>query len=163
MDLGCGHGADAIWLAAHGWTVTAVDVAAAALATAARAADAAGVAGAITWERRDLAQSVPGGPFDLVAATFLHSPVPLPRARVLRAAAGAVARGGTLLVIGHAPSPEHSHADLPGPEAVVADLALPEEGWELLTSDLRTREHAFGDEEPTTRVDAVVRLRRRAG
>ncbi|NUP32420.1 MAG: SAM-dependent methyltransferase, partial [Streptomycetaceae bacterium] len=27
LDLGCGHGGDALWLAARGWDVTAVDVA----------------------------------------------------------------------------------------------------------------------------------------
>ena len=160
LDLGCGHGGDAIWLASRGWTVTAVDISASALAVARRNAVAAGLADAITWELRDLAVSLPGGSFDLVAATFLHSPVALPRTRILRGSAQAVAVGGTLLVIGHAPSPSHHHGEFPTPEEVVDDLALPLDRWRIRTSDLRVRPHAFGDETPALRTDSVVRTQR---
>lgn len=151
LDLGCGEGGDAIWLASQGWTVTAADISQAALDIAARHAAEAGVP--VTWERHDLAESLPAGRFDLVTTSFLHSKVELPRARILRAAAAAVADGGTLLVVGHAPSAEHHHADLPGPDEVVAELALPEEEWQLTASELRERRG--------TRVDSVVRFRRR--
>jgi SAM-dependent methyltransferase len=160
LDLGCGQGGDAIWLASRGWTVTAADISAEALTIAARQAAAAGVAGAITWERHDLAASMPDGAFDLVASTFLHSPVVLPRTRILRSAAEAVAVGGTLLIVGHAPSASHAHGDLPGPREVVDDLALPAGRWRIRTSELRDTEHAFGDETPTARTDSVVRLQR---
>jgi SAM-dependent methyltransferase len=150
LDLGCGEGGDAIWLAAHGWTVTAADISQTALDVAARHAAEAGVT--VTWERHDLAVSQPAGSFDLVTTSFLHSKVELPRARILRAAAEAVARGGTLLVIGHAPSAEHRHhEDLPGPDEVIAELALPEADWQLLTNTLRER---------GSHVDTVVRFRR---
>lgn len=162
LDLGCGEGGDAIWLAARGWRVTAADISATALERAARNAAAAGVADAIAWERHDLAVSQPRGSFELVAATFLHSPVALPRTQVLRAAATAVAVGGTLLIIGHAPSAAHAHHDLPGPDEVVAELALPAAEWRLRASELRDVEHAFGDEAPTARVDSVVRFERLA-
>jgi SAM-dependent methyltransferase len=161
LDLGCGQGGDAIWLAARGWTVTAADISAEALAIGARHAAAAGVADAITWERHDLAASMPGGTFDLVVSTFLHSPVELPRTRILRSAAGAVAVGGTLLIVGHAPSHSHAHVDLPGPQEVLDDLALPADRWRIRTSELRDLEHAFGDEAPKPRTDSVVRLERR--
>lgn len=160
LDLGCGEGGDAIWLASRGWSVTAVDISQRALGIAARHAAAAGVADRISWERRDLAASLPVGGFDLVAATYLHSPVALPRTEILRSAAAAVAIGGTLLVIGHAPSSSHPHHDLPAPQEVVDELALPADRWQLCTSELRTVEHAFGDEAPTTRIDGVVRLQR---
>ncbi len=159
LDLGCGQGADAIWLASQGWTVTAADISQAALDVAAQHAAEAGVT--VTWERHDLAVSLPAGRFDLVTASFLHSDVELPRPRILRAAAGTVADGGTLLIVGHAPSPEHHHGDLPTPDEVVAELALPAEGWELQTSELREREHAFRGEAPKARIDTVVRFRRR--
>ena len=159
LDLGCGQGGDAIWLASKGWTVTATDISQAALDVAAQHAAEAGVT--VAWERHDLAELLPTGPFDLVTASFLHSDVELPRARILRAAADAVAPGGTLLIIGHAPSPEHHHGDLPSPEEVVAELALPEDRWELITGELRERQHAFRDEAPKPRVDSVVRFRRR--
>jgi len=150
LDLGCGEGGDAIWLAAQGWTVTATDISQTALDIAARHAAEAGVA--VNWERHDLAESQPAGRFDLVTTSFLHSKVELPRAQILRAAAEAVASGGTLLIIGHAPSAEHHHADLPGLDEVVAELGLPEDRWELETSELRER---------GSRIDTVVRFRRR--
>jgi SAM-dependent methyltransferase len=159
LDLGCGQGGDAIWLATQGWTVTATDISATALEVAARHAAEAGVE--VTWERHDLADSQPEGSFDLVAASFLHSDVELPRERILRTAAASVAPGGTLLIVGHAPSAEHHHADLPTLEQVVAELALPEDGWELVVCELRERLHAFRGEEPKARIDTVVRFRRR--
>ena len=149
LDLGCGEGGDAIWLAAQGWTVTGADISQTALDIAARHAAEAGVA--VTWERHDLAVSQPAGSFDLVTTSFLHSKVELPRAQILRAGAAAVAPDGTLLIVGHAPSAEHRHADLPGPDEVVAELALPEDAWEPVKSELVVR----GD-----RTDAVVRFRR---
>jgi SAM-dependent methyltransferase len=155
LDLGCGQGGDAIWLAAQGWTVTATDISQNALDIAARHAAEAGVE--VDWQRHDLAVSMPEGSFDLVSASFLHSDVELPRDRILRAAAGAVAPGGTLLVIGHAPSPEHSHHDLPSPEQVIQELAL---DWELVTAEQRERMHAFRGEAPKPRVDTVVRYLR---
>ena len=83
LDLGCGEGGDAIWLAEHGWTVTAVDVSQVALDRgAARAADL-GLPG-ITWERHDLTATFPGGAFDLVSAQFFQSPIDFPRLDLLR-------------------------------------------------------------------------------
>ena len=153
LDLGCGQGGDAIWLATQDWTVTAADISANALEIAARHAAEAGVE--VAWERHDLSVSQPAGSFDLVAASFLHSDVELPRARILRAAAGAVAPGGALVIVGHAPSPEHPHHDLPAPEQVVEELALGD-GWELRTCELRERMHAFRGEQAKPRVDTVV-------
>ncbi|WP_354697914.1 hypothetical protein DSM112329_03572 [Paraconexibacter sp. AEG42_29] len=161
LDLGCGQGGDAIWLAAAGWTVTAVDVAQSALDVAAALAAEAGVSGAISWERHDLAATFPAGSFDLVASTFMHSPVAFPRTQVLKAAAAAVRPGGTLLVIGHAPSPEHQH-DLQTAQELADDLALPAAEWQVRTCGLVDRVHTFGDGETAERTDAVLRLQRRS-
>jgi trans-aconitate methyltransferase len=61
VDAGCGHGSETLWLAAHGWLVTAVDFSAAALAHARSMAGAAGaeVAGRIDWVEADLATWTP--------------------------------------------------------------------------------------------------------
>jgi SAM-dependent methyltransferase len=142
--------------------VTAVDVSATALQAGEAAAARAGVAQRIRWERHDLATSFPTGRFDLVTSAFLHSPVDFPREAVLRAAAEAVAVGGTLLIVGHVPSAAHPHVDLPSTEAVVAGLALPPAAWRQEVAQERTRQHAFADEEPTERVDSVVRFTRLA-
>lgn len=177
LDLGCGQGADAIWLAQQGWTVTAVDISQTALDVAARNAETAGVAsgaggavgaasgaapGTVAWERHDLAVSLPAGPFDLVAATFLHSPVEMPREQILRDVAELIVPGGTLLVIGHVASDAHKHADLRDPEEVAAELALPADRWALRVCESREVEHRFRDEEPIRRVDGVVRFERLA-
>ncbi|MDQ3630740.1 MAG: methyltransferase domain-containing protein [Actinomycetota bacterium] len=167
LDLGCGEGGDAIWLASRGWQVTAADIASAALALAAERATAAGVAEVIEWQRHDLAVSSPPGSFDLVTACFLHSPVPLPRDQILRSAAAAVAPGGTLLVVGHAGPPSwarHDHGiDFPTPQEVLDGLALPAARWALRRSDVVTRQVLGPDREPGTRTDNVLRVERLRG
>src|SRR5450631_1775086 len=114
LEAGCGEGADAIWLARRGWTVTAVDVSAVALergAGAARAADeAAGddVARRITWQREDLLTWVPEPErFDLVSAQFMHFP-PAELAAFHQGLAAAVRPGGTMLLIAHHPEDLHA-------------------------------------------------------
>jgi thioredoxin reductase/SAM-dependent methyltransferase len=103
LDVGSGEGGDAIWLARRGWTVTGTDIAEAALAKAARRAEATDPAAAarITWEQHDVTAWAPEpGAFDLVSAQFMHLADP-ERAVLFRALAAAVAPGGTLLVVGH--------------------------------------------------------------
>ena len=51
LDLGCGEGTDAIWLAEHGWTVTAVDISDTALARARAAAVDRGLADRIDFQQ----------------------------------------------------------------------------------------------------------------
>ncbi|MPL79182.1 HTH-type transcriptional regulator HdfR [bioreactor metagenome] len=81
LELGCGRGDDALWLAQQGWRVTAVDVSAVALAYASDSASRAELAGNIRFEEHDLAETFPKGSFDLVVASFLQSPQDWPRAR----------------------------------------------------------------------------------
>jgi SAM-dependent methyltransferase len=99
IDLGTGEGRNAIWLAERGWQVTAVDFSAAGLARAARLAAERGVK--VDWVQADLLdyEPAPGG-YSLVLVAYIHLPS-ASLARVFRAAAAAVAPGGTLLVIGH--------------------------------------------------------------
>ena len=75
LDLGCGEGGNAIWLARQGWRATAVDVSATALDRASSDAATAGVADRIDFQRHDLALTFPSGAFDLVSAQYLHSPI----------------------------------------------------------------------------------------
>jgi 2-polyprenyl-3-methyl-5-hydroxy-6-metoxy-1,4-benzoquinol methylase len=99
LDLATGDGRNAIWLAAQGWQVTAVDFSSVALERARASARVSGVD--IDWVEADLlAWSPPASAFDLVSILFLHLPPDERRAIYARAAA-AVRPGGTLLVVGH--------------------------------------------------------------
>lgn len=105
LEVGCGEGADAIWLAARGWQVVAVDFSIAALEHGAEHARSAGedVADRVDWRQHDLRTWSPvEGAFDLVAAHFVHAPSP-EREALLGRWAAAVAPGGTLLVVAHSP------------------------------------------------------------
>ncbi|MFJ8747903.1 SAM-dependent methyltransferase [Streptomyces sp. NPDC102441] len=165
LDLGCGEGADAVWLARSGWQVTATDISRVALERAAVHAADAGVADRIDWQWHDLGASFPEGEYDLVSAQFLHSMGDLPREEILRRAAGAVAPGGVLLIVGHAgfPSWEHDHPDmeLPTTDEVLASLELPEGEWEVLLSEEHERIQNDPDGNPTTRTDNALKVRRR--
>lgn len=99
LDLACGQGRNALWLAARGWRVTAIDFSPTALAKGRAAAESAGLD--LTWTAADLTAHVPEpGAYDLVLIAYLHLPEPAFRT-VLGRAAAALAPGGTLLVVGH--------------------------------------------------------------
>ena len=103
LDVGCGEGGDVIWLAQQGWRVTGADFSATGLARAARHAAEAGVADRTDWWQVDARTFDPAGrTFDLVASHFLHPPGGT-MVEVTRRLAQAVAPGGHLLVVGHAP------------------------------------------------------------
>lgn len=98
LDIACGEGRNAVWLAERGWRATGVDFSAVALAKAQRMAEERGVT--VQWIEADLRQWEPPERFDLVIAMYLHLPQKTRRA-TFSAAAEAVAPGGTLLVVGH--------------------------------------------------------------
>jgi SAM-dependent methyltransferase len=166
LEVGCGEGADAIWLAQQGWTVTAVDVSQVALDRAARhAADTdPSIAGRITWRQEDLREWAPEpASFDLVTEHFLHLPSAL-RVRQHARLAAAVRPAGMLLLVGHHPV-DHTSLQRPHPE----DLyflpeqeagALPPDAWEVsATSPSRPARDRDGN--AVTLTDAVVRAVRR--
>lgn len=164
LDLGCGEGADAIWLARRGWRVTAVDVSRVALDRAAAAAKRAGVGHLIEWQLHDLASTFPTGTFDLVSAQYLHAPIELPREEILLRAAAAVSPGGTLLVVGHASGPSwapqgHAHENFPTPEEVVQALKLPAGEW-TIDCEVRERDIVGPRGEQGTISDSLVKARR---
>lgn len=103
VDLACGEGGDAIWLAQQGWTVTAVDFSAAGVHRARRHAEDAGVAGRIDWVVADVASWRPDTGFDLVAMHFLHTPDIGVRDAAIRTAWASTGPGGTCLVVSHHP------------------------------------------------------------
>jgi SAM-dependent methyltransferase len=167
LDLGCGEGADALWLAERGWRVTAVDISRTALDRAAADAVARNVADSIDFQRHDLTESFPDGVFDLVSAQFLHSTVPMDRAAVLRRAADAVAQGGSLLVVDHgtappwASKPNHHHHEFPSAEEVVSALNLDETQWDQIMVGAVDRDAVGPEGQRAVLTDNVIILWRR--
>ncbi len=99
LDLGCGEGRNAVWLAERGWRVTAVDFSGVGLAKGRRLADARCVT--VEWVLADLlAYEPPPEAFDLVVVLYLHL-LPPDRRLVHRRAVGGLAAGGTILVVGY--------------------------------------------------------------
>ncbi|WP_422115450.1 class I SAM-dependent methyltransferase [Brachybacterium sp. UNK5269] len=163
IDVGCGEGADVIWLAQQGWAVTGVDFSANGLARAAQHAEQAGVAARTSWRRADartLSVDPPG--VDLVSTHYLH-PAAGAMPEVLQRLAAAVAPGGHLLVVGHAPTPDHPAPTAEHQQAMflAADLlpAVPE-GFEVRVAEQRPR--TVVREGRTLEIeDSVLLLRRR--
>ena len=163
LDVGCGEGGDALWLAAQGWEVTAADFADAALARVAEHAEEAGVGDRVETRRFDARTFDPAGEtWDLVTAHFLHLPDG-GMVDVVRRLASAVAPGGTLLVVGHDPGDlatglRHGHRSF----MHTADQLLPALGeeWvvEVCESRPRTQAHPRTGEEVAV-ADAVLRAR----
>lgn len=160
LDVGCGEGADAVWLARRGWHVTALDVSRVALDRAAAHAREAGVD--IAWVHAGLVEAaLPTASFDLVSAQYpalRHTELDAERALL-----GAVAPGGTLLLVTHADmDPEEMKsrgfdpADYVGIEDVRARLG---EGWTVEVDERRERSISGGSGAHHHQ-DMVLRARR---
>ncbi|WP_298889989.1 bifunctional NAD(P)/FAD-dependent oxidoreductase/class I SAM-dependent methyltransferase [uncultured Serinicoccus sp.] len=163
LDVGAGEGGDALWLAEQGWDVTASDISGAALEHLGAEASRRGLA--VTLLHRDA--NAPGafetGAYDLVSlqyGSFLRTP----EQRGLRSLLGAVAPGGTLLVVGHDLSPLRDPVDpseqtrmfdpgaYVGAEEVAAALEA-EAGWRVEVFETRPRPAGAAS---THHVDDVV-------
>ncbi|MEV6884212.1 class I SAM-dependent methyltransferase [Streptomyces sp. NPDC051135] len=167
LDLGCGSGGDALWLARKGWRVTAVDISGVAAERLAAHARAHGLGDRVDAVRHDLRASFPAGRFDLVCAHYLHTPFGLDRAEVLRAAADALRPGGRLLVVDHgstAPWSWEQDPDVryPAPEEVAADLALDPATWRVERAEAARRTATGPDGRTAEVVDHVLLVRRTA-
>jgi SAM-dependent methyltransferase len=180
LDAGSGEGGDALWLAGRGWQVTAVDFSAVALERATAQARERGLGERIEWLHADLdTWTPPSGRFDLVTAHYLHARW-TDRPALFRRLAGAVAPGGTLLVVGHllaGDSGHHGHG--PGgahgdgqlherdPEAFytaedVAALLEPGQWCDVVTES-RERDPQAAERTGNAVPDTVLRARRGSG
>ena len=164
LDVGCGEGADALWLAGRGWRVTGADLSTVALERAARHTAEAGpqVAARIDWVHADLIGWDPGtARYDLVSSQYIHLP-PAERAVLLRCLADAVAPGGTLLIVGHHPSDLQTTMPRPPmPELFFTGediAALLDPGrWEVITDEAPQRSAPDPDGRPVMIRDTVFR------
>lgn len=177
LDLGCGEGADVIWLAEHGWHTTGVDISQVAIQRATEAARARGLdqqqakfvtADVTTWRSEDR--------FDLVSAAFLQSHGTFDRAAAFHTATHHVAAGGFLLVVSHATFPpwaashNDDHDDHDGheqhehepttPASELATLQLDPTDWTVQVSEERPREATGPDGQQATLQDTIILAQR---
>ncbi len=165
LDVGAGEGADAIWLAEHGWEVTAVDLSSVALDRGRQRAEEVGVADRITWRQADLTTwTPPAGAFDLVTAHYLHlppearrprtPPSPAPSRRAARCCSSATTRATWMLAsAGRAGRRSTSTAE----ELAATTL---DDGWTVVATDARPRQETTHDGNTATAHDAVLVARR---
>jgi hypothetical protein len=125
------------------------------------------VEASIDFQRHDLTESFPDGVFDLVSAQFLHSTVPMDRAQLLRRAAGAVAKGGTMLIVDHGAAPpwasklDHHNHEFPSAEQVVSLLNLDDAEWDRVRVEAVERDAVGPEGQLAVLTDNVMVLRRR--
>lgn len=161
LDVGCGEGSDAVWLALGGWDVTGLDVSQVALDRARTAADDAGVT--VRWLHAGLLDAaLPAGGFDLVSVQY-PALLRTPDHEAEQALLIAVAPGGTLLIVHHAdvdveqakargfdPADYIGHADV---------AALLGDDWHVETAQRRPRDSQGGGGRRHTH-DLVLKARR---
>lgn len=161
LDVGCGEGADAIWLAEQGWDVTALDVSGVALARAKRQAQLRSVQ--VDWMHSGLVEAaLAPASFDLVSAQYPalpHTEHNTAEEALLRA----VAPGGILLLVHH-PLPSAQEAEAQGVR--LRDYVLPGDvaallgnSWQVEVDGLRPRHVSAGAGAHHTQ-DVVLRARR---
>ncbi len=161
LDVGCGEGADACWLAERGWRVTAIDVSRVALERAASRPE--GATRDVSWTRADLTATAPSvAAFDLVSVHYFPLPHQ-PDHTALRGLLDAVAPGGTLLVAGHDLAdlpPDDEHGVDPGQYYQPHEIAeLLDDSWTVLVDETRPRTSPAPEGTGHTH-DTVLRARR---
>jgi SAM-dependent methyltransferase len=158
LDLACGEGRNALWLAERGWHVTGVDFSEVAIAKARARAEREGTR--VDFVCADLLEYEPErAAYDLVLVLYLHVSAP-ERRLVLARAAAALAPGGTFLLVGHDLSNPSDGVGGPSDRALLytaADIAS-----ELPALDVEKAERVYRDVEGEDRpaIDALVRARR---
>jgi SAM-dependent methyltransferase len=162
LDLACGEGRNAIWLAARGWRVTGVDFSAVALAKAGELARERAVE--VDWRVADLVGYRPQRrAFDLVILFYLQVPAPQ-RGTIVRVAAEAVAPGGMFVLVGHDRSNPAEGYGGPGDPAVLytaQDIAGDLAGTGLHVERAERVERPVSTPDGQRRaLDALVRARR---
>ncbi len=159
LDLACGEGRNAVWLATQGWRMTAIDFAGRAIEKGRELA--AGNEVDVSFEVADATTYHPTDPFDLVLSCYLQLAEP-ERTAALEHGRDAVAPGGTFLLVAH----DRSNLDegcggpqdpgvLPVPDEIVAAL----DGFVIERAEVADRVVTTDDGQRVAK-DTVVRARR---
>ena len=170
LDVGAGEGGDAVWLAEHGWRVTANDISRRALDRVSAEAERRGLRIECNHTDANALDPFASGAFDLVSAHYASIPR-TPDGRGVRNLLNAVAPGGTLLVVSHdlepmrAPIDTHQQSRPFDPDAylrvddfaaALADAA----DWDIEVNETRPRPPGAASGHHVD--DVVLRARRRA-
>ena len=158
LDLACGQGRNAIWLATHGWEVTGVDFSEVAVAKALARAERDALPA--TFVCADLLDYEPNtDAYDLVLLLYLHVPA-IERRHILAKAASAVSPGGTFILLGHDLA---NMAEGVGGPSDAGLLYTPDQiARELPDLEIEKAERVLRDVDGEERdaIDALVRARR---
>jgi SAM-dependent methyltransferase len=151
VDLACGNGRNALWLARRGWQVAGVDISGVALEQATKRS--AELGSPVVWEQADARSWAPPQPVDLILVAYLHLPV-TELIAVLSAAGEHLTPTGRLLYIGHSRT-NLTHGfggpSDPGVLAEIADLAAAAAGLAV-----RELAHLFRPTEQGDAIDIVL-------
>ncbi|MGQ0466215.1 MAG: class I SAM-dependent methyltransferase [Sporichthyaceae bacterium] len=151
VDLACGNGRNAVWLAGCGWKVTGVDISGVALGQAAQRAEQVGVE--VDWVQADARTWSPPGPVDLMLVAYLHLPVP-ELIQVLARAGELLTPEGRLLYVGHSRTNFTRGFGGPSDPAVLIEIAELAEAAQTLR--VRELAHVLRDTEAGPAVDIVL-------
>jgi SAM-dependent methyltransferase len=163
IDLAAGEGRNAVWLARHGWQVTAVDFSPVGLDKARRLAIEHGVEAAVELVKADALVYQPPERVDLVVIAYLQIPSTEQRV-VLEHAVAWLRPGGCLFIVAHDRSNVRSGHGGPSDPDVCYDVATTVEsltGLDIVRAEVVRRE-VETDDGPRTGLDALVMARRGA-
>lgn len=169
LDVGCGEGADALWLAERGWTVDGIDLSPTAIEHARSHADKKGASRASFEAANFMSWSATGRKkYDLVVACFLHARDETSRLEMLNHALKQVAPNGRFLVVSHAgshPKAPRGHAghrhERASPEGERAALGLSDSEWHTEIASIQSREVAGLEGTWVSMEDSVLLVRRK--
>lgn len=171
VDLACGEGRNAVWLAQRGWTVTGIDFSAVGIETGRRGAESEGVD--VDWVVADLRTHDLGeAAWDLVVHVYLHWETSI-RVPFFERCAAALAPGGHLVVVGHdRDNIEHGHGGPQDPDVLTTPDEMAEQlagcGLEILKAERVRRPvtleggHGSADPDAADAIDHVLVARRPA-
>lgn len=165
LDIGCGEGADLLWLVSRGWEGVGIDYSVTAISRMCETARLEGLRPRLTGIVGDASSVDIDGEFDLICVSFVHcddegdGPT-LPG--LLARQVERLAPGGRLMIAVHAVNPPwHSnHGTTYTAAELLAALSFVTPRWQIEVGEDRWREvPASGEHEAGRRADALLVLR----